>query len=481
MKGVSTPSQLEVCPFCGKPFKRLKTHLPHCKLAKADKKTVAAESQLTGKKTKQQKNVLLESSQKKNKSKTGRTGELGKLLQENSGPSTLPKEWSTATKRKKPNLQPKEQQQQVSLTIETEQKRHLSADQELISDSDIQHLGTVTIFGTNSSLSSVKECFERDQNPHSIMKVKLSKEAEAKNHRAMPAKLSSGILKDSDTKWNASGSTGAQHIGHTDIGHQTHGAADRRKLSELPVSKGATTEWSKGESLATGRKEVWDHINHSLGRLYWYEQEQSASAAFQLPSPCVPFGTLALKSAKSLSATSTLKSVQNSVISHEVICNIQPMEINRQLLKTSSGPVLQQEASLTRSVVSACPLGLQWFPELYPNYISLRFILGRQSHGNIEWNTNTIDAPKGADHDTPLALRNVMDVRMREFPLWIANHFSIRTLPGAVQKAWGQYYSKYINVKKGGIGGLTMLLAGYCILSYTWNYDHISMSCLIFL
>lgn len=37
-----------------------------------------------------------------------------------------------------------------------------------------------------------------------------------------------------------------------------------------------------------------------------------------------------------------------------------------------------------------------------------------------------------------------------------------------------RYYNKYINVKKGGVGGLAMLLAGYVVLSYVWEYDHIS-------
>lgn len=37
-----------------------------------------------------------------------------------------------------------------------------------------------------------------------------------------------------------------------------------------------------------------------------------------------------------------------------------------------------------------------------------------------------------------------------------------------------RYYNKYINVKKGGIGGIAMLVTGYVVLSYVWEYDHIS-------
>lgn len=41
-----------------------------------------------------------------------------------------------------------------------------------------------------------------------------------------------------------------------------------------------------------------------------------------------------------------------------------------------------------------------------------------------------------------------------------------------------RYYNKYINVKKGGIGGVAMLLVGYVALSYLWEYDHISKKCI---
>ena len=40
------------------------------------------------------------------------------------------------------------------------------------------------------------------------------------------------------------------------------------------------------------------------------------------------------------------------------------------------------------------------------------------------------------------------------------------------------YYNKYINVKKGGIGGVAMLVTGYVVLSYVWNYEHLSKDCI---
>ncbi|OXB57685.1 hypothetical protein ASZ78_008246 [Callipepla squamata] len=75
----------------------------------------------------------------------------------------------------------------------------------------------------------------------------------------------------------------------------------------------------------------------------------------------------------------------------------------------------------------------------------------------------------------PLSERHLMDVRLGELPMWLTTcDFSPRGLLGGVQKVWSSYYNKYINVKRGGAAGISMLLAGYCVLSYSWNYQHIS-------
>lgn len=39
---------------------------------------------------------------------------------------------------------------------------------------------------------------------------------------------------------------------------------------------------------------------------------------------------------------------------------------------------------------------------------------------------------------------------------------------------YDRYYNKYINVKKGGLGGISMVLAGYVVVSYIWSYSHLS-------
>ncbi|NXD31464.1 ATPK synthase, partial [Spelaeornis formosus] len=75
----------------------------------------------------------------------------------------------------------------------------------------------------------------------------------------------------------------------------------------------------------------------------------------------------------------------------------------------------------------------------------------------------------------PLAQRRLMDVRLGELHVWVCSqHFSPQRLLAAAHRAWSSYCARYIHVKQGGPAGISMLLAGYCLLSYGWNYQHLS-------
>ncbi|XP_034426816.1 uncharacterized protein C17orf80 homolog isoform X1 [Hippoglossus hippoglossus] len=66
-------------------------------------------------------------------------------------------------------------------------------------------------------------------------------------------------------------------------------------------------------------------------------------------------------------------------------------------------------------------------------------------------------------------------VKLRELPQWLGCRVPSRPRDAVeiVQRGWQWYYRRYIDVRKGGVGGLGMLLAGYCVLSYIWSYPHI--------
>nr|XP_060620219.1 uncharacterized protein C17orf80 homolog isoform X2 [Anolis sagrei ordinatus] len=117
-------------------------------------------------------------------------------------------------------------------------------------------------------------------------------------------------------------------------------------------------------------------------------------------------------------------------------------------------------------------LGLEFFPELYPNYLSLRLFSQKP-----QWNVRipghqVLILPSEGKH-VPLAERCLMDVKLHDLPAWLATRdLSPQGMLGVTCRAWNRYYNKYINVKKGGVAGIAMLLFGYCILSYTWTYEH---------
>ncbi|KAM9222041.1 mitochondrial nucleoid-associated protein 1 [Leptosomus discolor] len=142
------------------------------------------------------------------------------------------------------------------------------------------------------------------------------------------------------------------------------------------------------------------------------------------------------------------------------------------LLRTSSPPVCPCRAPGRSRQAGA--LGLEWFPDLHPNYSGLSLFPGKPFREDVGI---TVKTPKGSfseGQQGPLCRRRLLDVRLGELPLWVATcDFSLQGLLGGVQKAWSSYYDKYINVKRGGPAGISMLLAGYCLLSYGWNYQHI--------
>ncbi|NXB53934.1 ATPK synthase, partial [Leucopsar rothschildi] len=68
----------------------------------------------------------------------------------------------------------------------------------------------------------------------------------------------------------------------------------------------------------------------------------------------------------------------------------------------------------------------------------------------------------------------LMDVKLGQLGTWLAmRDFTPSGILGAMQRGYTRYYNKYINVRKGGLGGISMVLAGYIVLSYMWSYSHV--------
>ncbi|XP_055360528.1 uncharacterized protein C17orf80 homolog isoform X2 [Betta splendens] len=74
-----------------------------------------------------------------------------------------------------------------------------------------------------------------------------------------------------------------------------------------------------------------------------------------------------------------------------------------------------------------------------------------------------------------LTQRRLGQVRLRELPEWLVCRAprTPRELVDTVHRGWQWYHRRYMDVRRGGAGGLGLLLAGVCVLSYVWTYPHI--------
>lgn len=73
----------------------------------------------------------------------------------------------------------------------------------------------------------------------------------------------------------------------------------------------------------------------------------------------------------------------------------------------------------------------------------------------------------------PFKEKKVMDVKIGELPRWILiQDFILKGTAGAFQRGYYWYY-KYVNVKKGSISGVSMILTAYVLFNYCCPYKEL--------
>ncbi|KAG5195418.1 hypothetical protein JEQ12_012707 [Ovis aries] len=78
------------------------------------------------------------------------------------------------------------------------------------------------------------------------------------------------------------------------------------------------------------------------------------------------------------------------------------------------------------------------------------------------------------DAQVPLKEKKLLEVKLGELPSWILmRDFTPSGIAGAFQRGYYRYYNKYVNVKKGSIAGLSMVLAAYVFLNYCRSYKEL--------
>ncbi|XP_016118231.1 uncharacterized protein [Sinocyclocheilus grahami] len=450
---------VEDCPYCGKPFKRLKTHLPHCKMApvaqpkksiqapkepssttsrqKILKKTASTEinnvifdETLTSKGRRKEDNhnadslltttvvkvpsaETLNTERPKSKWLAKRQKELERLQllvpvsKKPSNPTSLSDieiDKSFCEISKRPN-QGTSQSNGKSTKDKKKPKMAPLSEQLSITKSKINTPGFVSAFLKNSSLPS--ECTVQHENPELKIKVDFLEEPERLNSRN----------KDFDLESRAK-------------------------------------EHNKAHTFFSSKTSVWDHINDSLYYKRYYN--------LFVPYPIME--------------TSKDSSLETKEISDAQQSNKPETAVTKLAVPPSptlSGKVIHQPAEDILNSRLQGVRSLSWSPEIVTAYNRTPF--STEPLGSYANESNWMKDQSAGPANQSEVQRKLGDVRLNELGVWLGARtpLSPREIVTMLKQGWQWYYRKYIDVRRGGIGGISMLLTGYCVLCYIWNYPHL--------
>ncbi|XP_039596236.1 uncharacterized protein C17orf80 homolog [Polypterus senegalus] len=427
---------MEVCPFCGKPFKRLKSHLPHCKAAPSAQSKItstsnrhAEQANTRQKKSKEKKNLsnlsaLSDSSYLAISSTT-------KMMPGHNSKITKPKGSSQISSREKEMWV-----SDVSRDGSWTEGEHTKV---------FQKAKKKKAVSSQPAANTESKGAKSDSEPSLPHKVKPENEAGKGDHA------------NKTSVWN--------HISHCLINGKN--VVGKYQMQDIAVSSNERQDCQR-QSLFLTKTNVWDHIKDS----FCYTKYGASS---NIKNTEVQLGGL-----------------QGSVDHQKHICNgnysfslVHPVQDRAIVWEMDGRNVITSDE--TSSVAYPVALGQQrprvavvgsmdWLPELHAGYSAIRLYMvptkcypfpqGIHQHTAQEPRfVTTIPHSLQAD-------KTLLDVKIGDLPSWLAScSLAPWAAVAAAQRSWRRYYSKYINVKQGTAGGLTMLLAGYCILSYSWNYQ----------
>eukprot|EP00062_Callorhinchus_milii_P004563 gi/632943069/ref/XP_007886759.1/ PREDICTED: uncharacterized protein C17orf80 homolog [Callorhinchus milii] len=562
----------EVCPFCGKAFKRLKAHLPHCKMTK----------NMNGKSNFKKTEVSNVFPQSELNTKLGRNPEPPKskiAIKANSGNAI--QEGLKLKKQKKLTNVGTVIDEAVSLSEQMRLSSGTNESQSMLNaggliDNVEQVTGNVsqrsnpdttkrTIKEMTKKKTKANEDFLKQERKNTVIKSKGKTRTKLKGTQKIPNDIRSKerdeINKGSNEKSNVdqqmskdinvSEVTSVSNLERIQIRPEFEMEASMLELQSYPIIlkssylrskmlnpvtaknlEGCQSDFrqhqnqlvgnianeliSEQRSVMVNKTNVWDHIKENLYRRKLINNvDQEFILTVNANAKESDYKTKALE-------TSYNTSVCNLSTGTDICrVNVAASQVNFQyegrphacyvanMRKTKPGDLdtdglappesllLQpaekylnrenllptgttQNEDLNERINNSCSsvskntgIGMEWFPELYPGYRSVG--LSMLPVKAQEW-----DIPlrpfvcKNEKSKVSLSERHLMHVTLNELPSWLAaRDHSPKGLITAVQRGYDRYYNKYINVKRGSFGGVTMLLVGYATLSYIWSYNHI--------
>ncbi|XP_067225250.1 uncharacterized protein si:dkey-21c1.4 isoform X2 [Chanodichthys erythropterus] len=201
----------------------------------------------------------------------------------------------------------------------------------------------------------------------------------------------------------------------------------------------------KAHAFFTSKTSVWDHINYSL----YYKRSYN---------PFVPYPII------ETSKDSALETMQQSNKPETAVTKVAfPSLTVSETINQPADDILNSRLQGVRSL--SCSSETAYRTSTAP--------LGSYANENI-WKKDRFPGAS-SQSEVPLVQRKLGDVRLNELGVWLAARTPVS--PGEIvtmlKQGWQWYYRKYIDARRGGIGGISMLLTGYCVLCYIWSYPHL--------
>ncbi|XP_055033172.2 uncharacterized protein [Misgurnus anguillicaudatus] len=427
------------CPYCGKPFKRLKSHLPHCKMAPIAQPTKtfktpqdlpksATTSKL--KSSTADKNMIFDERQafedrrNSNKFIPNKSVHNAEIFQATTEVTPV-----ASTQRPKSKWSAKRQKERESILQKSKSTTSLSDHEGDKSFCEITNGQTQTSQTNGKTTKAKKKIKVQPLSEHlSITKNNITVPTIQKNTHLPSVHKNPKLRK-------------ITFLEETEPNGQSSDVHPVSTVKEL-----------KAPTFFTSKTSVWDHIKDSL-----YNKR-----SYNLVVPCLvsePHKGFAFET-------------------QDISVNMQQSN-QLETAKVSSTPsICFFETSIQRPVEDAhgsrlpC-LGLN--PEIMTAYrilISTKPV--RNSSNENMWNKHRFPRPSSYSK-VPLIQQKLGDVRINELCVWLGakSPKSSRETVTMLKQGWQWYYRKYIDVRKGGMGGISLLFAGYCVLCYIWRYPHL--------
>ncbi|XP_065118966.2 uncharacterized protein [Paramisgurnus dabryanus] len=429
------------CPYCGKSFKRLKSHLPHCKMAPDAQptKTFKTPQDLP-------KSATVSKPKIHNKISTADKCMIfdeRKAFEDRRNPDTF------IINKSVHNAESSQATEVTSVESTERPKSKWSAKRQKERESVLQKSKSTTSLSDHEGDKSFCEIANGQTQRASQTNGKTTKAK--KKIKVQPLSEHLSITKSNITAPTIQKNTNLPSV---------HENPKLRKVTVLEDTKPngqrsdvhplSTVKELKTPTFFTSKTSVWDHIKDSL----YYKR------SYNLLVPLETHKGFAFET-KDISVTMQ-----------------QSNQLETAKVSSTTPSIRFFETSIQRPVDDAhgsrlpC-LGLN--PDIMTAY---RMLIStkpfRNSSNENMWNKHQFPGPSH-NRTVPLIQQKLGDVRLNELGVWLGakSPKSSRETVTMLKQGWQWYFRKYIDVRKGGMGGLSLLFAGYCVLCYIWRYPHL--------